>query len=247
MKKILDLIPVPYTESIHYTVEDRKEIVKDLAEKTNNSFNLDILFIDKGSTSIESFYDEAINAPYILEKILNVEKSYDAIVIDCFGDPALESAREISKIPIIGVNEASTHLAAQISTRFSIINVLPEIEDLIRKILSKNGLLPNLASIVTIDIPVLSLEKDKITTIEKMVKMIEKSVSHDGAQAIVFGCTGMSSLLKEVKIRLNKEGIDIPLIEPLRVGVFTAVSWILMDISPSKLAFMTPRSKERIK
>jgi allantoin racemase len=247
MKKILDLIPVPYTEAIRNTIEDRKILVKALAEKTNNFFNLDILFIDKGSTSIESYYDDALNTPYILEKIQSVEKNYDAIVIDCFADPALESARELTKIPIIGVNEASTHLAAQICTRFSIVNVLPEVEDLLRKIVAKNGILPSLASIVTINIPVLALEKDKNVTIEKMVTKIEKAVAQDGAEAIVFGCTAMFSVINEVKMRLNKDGINIPIIEPLTVGVFTAASWVMMDISQSKLAFATPRVKERIK
>ncbi len=247
MKKILDLVPVPYTEAIRNTIEERKTLVKALAEKTNNFFNLDILYIDKGSTSIESYYDDAINTPYILEKIQTVEKNYDAIVIDCFADPALESAREISKIPIIGVNEASVHLAAQISTRFSIVNILPETEKVIRQRVAKSGVLPSLASIVTINIPVLSLEKDKNITIERMVAMIEKAVSQDGAEAIVFGCTGMFSMLNEVKMRLNKEGIHIPIIEPLTVGVFTAASWVMMDISHSKLAFAAPRVKERIK
>ncbi|MEM3543671.1 MAG: aspartate/glutamate racemase family protein [Candidatus Micrarchaeia archaeon] len=130
-------------------------------------------------------------------------KNYEAIVIDRFSDPAFESARGISKIPIIGVNKSFTHLFAQISNKFSIVKALPEVEDLIRRIAAKNGILPRLTSIVTINIPVLSLETNKNFTIEKMVTMIKKAVSQEGTEtsmerwAIEDGYLGKKSDTKE--------------------------------------------------
>jgi len=247
MKKILDIIPVPLTPQLENSTKDAYKIAKELSDKTNNSFGMDIISINKGSTSIEDAYDEAINSPYILEKIKDIGSNYDAIVIDCFGDPGLDAAREITKVPVIGVNEASTHIASQISSKFSIINILPETENLILKILTKNGLLQSLASIVTINIPVLSLEKEVDKTVESIIKGIEKAVKEDKAQAIVLGCTGMSFLLESVKEKLTQKGIEVPIIEPLRAGVYTAVSWILLDIAQSKLTYRPPRDKERIK
>ncbi|MGC8701221.1 MAG: aspartate/glutamate racemase family protein [Thermoplasmata archaeon] len=246
MKKILDLIPVPYTKNLEKTLEERKKLKKEILEKTNGSFDLDISFLEKGSTSIEDAYDEAINTPFILEKIRDLENNYDAIVIDCFGDPGLDAAREITKVPVIGVNEASTHLASQISSKFSIINILPETENLIYKILKKNGLSENLASIITINIPVLSLEENLNVTAESIKKGIEKAIREDGAESIVFGCTGMTSVLNNVVEKLKFQKMEIPIIEPLSTGIFTAVSWILLSIAQSKFTYMYPRKKERI-
>lgn len=247
MRKILDLLPVPYSQNLRIALDDRKGIAKELSIKTKDEFKMEIITVEKGSTSIEDSYDEAINAPYILEKIEEVGNNYDAIVIDCFGDPGLEAAREITDVPIIGVNEASTHLASQISRKFSIINILPESENLILSILAKNGLLANLASIVTINIPVLSLEDNLDITVNTIVKGVEKAVKEDKAQAIVFGCTGMSSVLKNTKEKLTLKGIDVPIIEPLRAGIYTAVAWLLLGVTQSKLTYMQPRDKTRIK
>jgi len=69
MKKILDIIPVPLTPQLENSTKDAYKIAKELSDKTNNLFGMDIISINKGSTSIEDAYDEAINSPYILEKI----------------------------------------------------------------------------------------------------------------------------------------------------------------------------------
>ncbi|MGC8981988.1 MAG: aspartate/glutamate racemase family protein [Minisyncoccia bacterium] len=243
MKKILDLLPIPKIENLESTLKDRKDLSQKISALTNFSFQLDIELIKKGSVSIEGAYDEVINSPYIIETIKEIGNNYDAIIIDCFLDPSLEAAREITKVPVIGENEASTHLASQISSKFSIINVIPETENLIYKILKKNGLSDNLASIITINIPVLSLEKNMDRTIENIVKSIEKAVYEDKAQSIIFGCTGMSSLLEKVKEKLK---IEIPIVDPLRAGIYTAISWILLGITQSPIAYMPPRKKERI-
>jgi allantoin racemase len=245
MYKILDLVPIPYSEKLSEAHKEMEIISKEIAQNTNNAFKVEVIYIDKGSSSIEDAYDEAINTPFILEKIRDLENNYDAIVIDCFGDPGLDAAREITKIPVIGVNEASTHLASQISSKFSIINILPETEYLIYKIIKKNGLLENLASIVTINIPVLSLEENRNETVKAIVKGIEKAVKEDKAQSIIFGCTGMVSVLKDVKEKIKEIGIDIPIIEPLTTGIYTAISWILLGISQSKLTYMPPKEKIR--
>ncbi len=188
-----------------------------------------------------------MNAPYILQKVKWAEKNgYDAVVIDCFGDPALEAAREIVSIPVVGANHAACFLAAQVAPRFSIINILPETESLIRMLLAKNGLLHRLASIETIGVPVLELGVRAEETVEKIVEACKKAYAQHRAYAIVFGCTGLSLLARRVCERLENEGIPIPVIEPLRAAVYTALSWVMMGVTHSKLAYPYPRVKTRI-
>jgi len=243
-KKILDIMPVIATADQSEAAEDRKRLAEEVEEKTRGMFRLEMANIEKGTVSIEDAYDEALNAPAILKKVKEAEeKGYSAVVIDCFGDPALDAAKELVSIPVVGANEAACHLAAQIAPKFSIINILPEVEPLVRGLLIKRGFLQYLASIVTIGIPVLDLEKDREKSASAVVRSIEKAFKEDGAYAAVLGCTGMSSLLEIVKKQLDKKGVNIPIVEPLRAAVYSAIVFSLIGISHSKAAYMPPRPK----
>ena len=244
--KLIDVVPIIYTEGVKVAIEDRKNLAKKLEEETNGLVKMEVVTLDKGTASIESAYDEYVNAPYILQKVKWAEENgFDAVVIDCFGDPAVEPAREVVKIPVVGANHSACFLAAQIAHRFSIINILPETEPLIRSLLAKYGLLQHLASIETIHVPVLELEKEPEKTLQKIVSACEKAYRDRSAYAIVFGCTGMSALADEAQRRLKEKGINIPVIEPLRAAIFTAISWVLMGVSHSKEAYRSPRPKIR--
>jgi allantoin racemase len=245
--RILDLVPIIYTEGVRAAIEDREALAGQLERDTNGLVSMTVATLDKGTDSIESAYDEHVNAPYILEKVKWAEENgYDAVVIDCFGDPALDAARELVNIPVVGANHASTFLAAQLAQRFSIINILPETEPLVRSLLAKYGLASHLASIETINVPVLELEKEPETTVDKVVRAAERAYREHGAYAVVLGCTGMSALAEEAQKRLEKRGIRIPVIEPLRAAIYTAISWALMGASHSRAAYMPPRPKKRI-
>jgi len=244
--RILDLVPVIETEGIRDAIEDRKRLGKALREETNGLVELDVRAIENGTASIEGSYDEALNVPYILGKVRWAEENgYDAVVLDCFGDPGLDAARELVKIPVVGANQAAVHLASQLAGRFSVINILPETEHLIRSLIVKYGLVQNLASIRTIHVPVLELETNPGLTVSKAVEAAEKAVLEDGAYAVVLGCTGMSPLVEAIKERFEEIGIDAPIIEPLRAAVYTAVALVLAGLSHSKVAYRTPRPKLR--
>ncbi|MCD6263200.1 aspartate/glutamate racemase family protein [Candidatus Bathyarchaeota archaeon] len=243
-KRILAILPIVYTEGIKGALEDRRRLAEEVEQRTGGLISLDATTLDRGTASIEGSYDEALNLPHILEKVREAEqKRYDAIVIDCFGDPGLYAARELVEIPVLGANESSCHLAARLAPRFSIINILPETEYLVRELIVRHGLLQHLASVVTVNIPVLDLEKDPEKSISKITQAAEKAVREDGASAVVLGCTGMSSLVEGVRSGLRARGINVPVIEPLRAAVYDAISWILMGVSHSKEAYRPPRKK----
>jgi allantoin racemase len=246
LKKILDILPIIYTEGIKGGVEDRKKLAEEVRQQTGGMIQLDSVSLPKGTASIEGFYDDAVNVPYILEEVKKAEeKGYSAVLIDCFIDPGLDAARELVEIPVLGANESACHLAAQVAPRFSIINILPETETAVRTALIKNGTIHHLASLLTINIPVLALEKEPEKSVKAITQASEKAVNQDGAGAIVLGCTGMSSLAADVRNQLKSKGINVPVIEPLRAAVYNAVMWVLMGVSHSKEAYKPPRPKLR--
>jgi len=52
--KIIDLLPVIYTDDIKAAVEDRKKLAKKINKQFNGVVRMDILSLDKGTASIES-------------------------------------------------------------------------------------------------------------------------------------------------------------------------------------------------
>jgi len=89
--------------------------------------------IEKGPTSIESAYDEILANPYILEKVIEAEKDgCDGVFVTCFGDPAVDGAREAVSIPVIGAFRPSALMASAICNRWSVVTILKEVVPLIR-------------------------------------------------------------------------------------------------------------------
>src|SRR5689334_17684546 len=60
-----------------------------------------------GPESLESYYDEYLAIPGILEEIILSDRAFDAFVVACWGDPGLEAARELTHKPVVGIAEAS--------------------------------------------------------------------------------------------------------------------------------------------
>ena len=83
---------------------------------------LTVVCADKGPETIESAYDEAHAIPPTLKLVKRAnQEGYDAVILACFSDPGLEAAKEISEIPVIGIEESTLHVAAMLGARFSVM------------------------------------------------------------------------------------------------------------------------------
>lgn len=68
------------------------------------------------------FYEHIYIRNFMKAAVWAEENGYDAIVSGCFYDPGLREARELVKIPVVGVCEASLHVASMITAgKFSIL------------------------------------------------------------------------------------------------------------------------------
>ena len=73
-----------------------------------------------GPRSIEGHFEESIAALATIETVAMYKDEYDAFVIACYGDPAVAACREITDKPVIGIGEASMHMACFLGHQFSI-------------------------------------------------------------------------------------------------------------------------------
>lgn len=248
MKKIrvLNIVPDIYTEGIAVSVQDRRALAEQLEEDLGGLVRLESRIVEGGSESIECFYDSALAAPYILKAALQGERDgFDAVVLDCFLDPALSECRELLRIPVLGACESSCSLAARLGGRFSVIGILQNADRCIRENLRRYALERQLASIPVIGTPVVELHSDEAALVEKTVEAALTAVRRDGARAVTFGCTCMCTVVDAVSEGLRQRGVEIPVIEPFRAALYDAVRCALQGVAQSKYAYWPAEEKLR--
>ena len=92
------------------------EVVKEADQFISPDTEIEVQNLDKGTASIESVYDEVLANPDIVKKVIQAEKDgFDAVFVDCFGDPGVEAAREMVSIPVVGGFQPAALLACMVA------------------------------------------------------------------------------------------------------------------------------------
>lgn len=170
---------------------------------------VEVVGVERGPTSIETFHDAVYAGPEILRLVREKHDTVDAIVVNCFADPAVDAAREITDKVVLGPAETSMSVALHLGARFSVVSVLPNTPYWVGWQARRLGIESRLASAIGVDIPVLEIDDAAEVTANEIVKAAELAIKRDGAEVIILGCTGMVSVAQAVRERL-----PIPVVEP---------------------------------
>ncbi len=145
--------------------------------------------------SIEGHYDGAMSLTGLLEKVKwGEENGYDGFVIACFDDTGLDACREIATGPVIGICEASVHVASMIAKSFSIVTTLPRSIPIIEDLVYRYGMDKYCRKVRAADIEVLSLENDQPIAKNRILEETNKAIKEDRCEAVILGCAGMTDL-----------------------------------------------------
>lgn len=170
--------------------------------------------IDRGPECIETFCQESLARPAVVQGVRSVPGPFDASVVNCCADPAVRALREVTGRPAIGPGEASCRLAVMLGHRFGVVstgrNAAPWVESQVREM----GLGQRLAGVAGVELGVLSLSRDEAATGEAIVSAARDLVERAGAEVIALGCTGMAKVARQVSRRLG-----VPVLEPLAVAL----------------------------
>jgi allantoin racemase len=226
----------------------RREPMEDYLERMHkltgicDDTELDSVGVKKGPTSIESRYDAIMASPDILRLIKEAEEGgVDAVVVSCMGDPGVMAGKELVNIPVLGPLETSLLVSCALGDKVSVVTVLQNEACAIEENARAYGLSHKLASVRSVNIPVLELSKDIERTLNALVEESKKAVKEDGAKSIILGCTGMTGLGEKLAERL-----DVPVLDPLLVTIKFAELLVRLGLKQSKLTFPTPPNKKII-
>lgn len=203
-----------------------------------------MLFLDRGPASIESEYEEVLAAPDVVIKAKEAEThGADAIVVSCILDPGVHAARELVSIPVLGPAQVSMHLAAMLGPSFSLITVQKSLIPPLHRLTRLYGLSDHLASVRTIEVPVLDLRRNTDRVVKALISESARAIDEDGAYVIIFGCTGLAGMAKAVDEGLRQSGYEVPVIDPTVTAIRLAPTLVHAGLSHSKLAYPFPPEK----
>ncbi len=195
-----------------------------------------------GPRSIEGHVEEYIAALAVVEEVEKNKNDYDAFILASYSDPGMAACREITDKPVLGIAEASMHLASQLGHKFSIITVLPRVKPLLENLVRYIGLEDKCASIRCTDLTVLEVEADPERAIEELTKESQKAIVEDGAETICLGCAGMGPLDKRIQ-----EIVGVPVLDGTVSAVKTAEILFDYGLKTSKIAaYAWPEKKELV-
>ncbi|MGN0732551.1 MAG: aspartate/glutamate racemase family protein [Emergencia sp.] len=212
----------------------------------NKDTSVEILQIAEGQLSIESEYDEAINAAQVVRLCKKAaEEDCDGIFVDCFGDPGVRGAREITDVPVFGGFEPAIHIALGLGDRIGIVTVLENVIPLIEGGIAKSHLGERVVSVRSVDIPVADLEKKDVLAHHIVDEAIEM-IKHERVSVIVLGCTGMIDVAETVECRLEQMGYEIPVVEAAQAALNMLEMYAKMGLKHSRITYMKPPQKDTI-
>lgn len=218
--------------------------LSDLKALECQGLQIEHTLIDEGPSSIEGASDEALAAPAVIAAAVQAERDgCDAVLIDCFGDPGLNGAREQVRIPVLGPGEVSLHTAAMLGDRFAVISVLDRVRPLLMNLVRQYGLTDRLAAMRMVNMPVLDLHTGMAALQQAMAAAAVAAVRDDGADVIVLGCTGFHGCAACVGNALAAAGLEVPVIDPIPITVQMARSLVTSGLRHSKRTWPTPTCK----
>lgn len=189
---------------------------------------------------LEYEFYEHVAIHNIIKLSVEAEKNgCDAIVIGCFYDPGLREVRELVKIPVVGVCEASLQVASSLSAgKYSILvgrqKWIPKMADNARIY----GYDSRIASWRILNLTVPDMH-DKEKTQVAILREAKAAVDEDRAEVVCLGCTGMAGQAKKAQ-----ETLGIPVLDPVLIGLkvaeLRAILWKRFGISHSKIGGYEP-------
>ncbi len=190
--------------------------------------------IKRGSQSIESHTDEVLSAEALLKQSIEAEnENFDAIVVYCFSDLAIDAIRENLTIPVIGPGEVSLSIADMISNNFTVITTTEtNIFRTERRLMKKSVVKEKMKSIRSLNIPVLELRNNSDITKKYLEKACIEAIEDDNVDTIVLGCLGMAQYGNHIK-----EHYGVQVIDPAFSSIAYAEMCVKLNISHSKKCY----------
>jgi allantoin racemase len=199
---------------------------------------------DSGPITIESSYDEvyAIGPTIDLVRQAVEQGGYDAIILACFCEIGVEAAREISAVPVLGLEEPTLAVALLLGEKFGVMTEKRPRVAMKKRHVRRYGLLQRLASIRPLELSVAELAADPEGTKVAGMKLAQRMIEEDGAEVIIMGCAAMAGYSDDLEQELG-----VPVLDPLQVTLKLAEAIVDLGLTHSRVGLYAPPTPKEFK
>jgi allantoin racemase len=168
-----------------------------------------------GPRYIASRAGYAIAGHAAVDALANDRGRKDAVVLACFGDPGLAALKEIARMPVVGMADASILQACATGQRFSIVTGGERWKPMLEEFVASHGLTSRLASVRTVAPTGADIARNPKAAMALLAKGCTACVREDGADVVILGGAGLAGLAAKLR-----DAVDVPLLD----GVACAIS-----------------------
>lgn len=159
-----------------------------------------------GAPYIASEATYAVAAHAVLDAFDRHFAAHDAILIACFGDPGLLALREIARVPVLGLAQASFQAAAM-RGRFSVVTGGTAWGPMLQRFARMHQLDAQLCGIHTVELTGAQIAANPQQALDDLCIACGKGVAA-GAQAILIGGAALAGLSAELQPRVALPLLD---------------------------------------
>lgn len=214
-----------------------------LQNYVGNDVELYMECLTKNHIEIDSALDAALAAPEIISMACKAQQQgFDAVVLYCFSDPAIDACRELLAIPIIGAGQAACLQAPLISRQSGLL--LANTGRLAEKQLyvEQCGVaLGRISAIGGIDEAGIDFWQQRELTLELLAKAGKQLMAKHNVQALILGCLSFLGLAGPLSKRLG-----VPVIDPAIAAVTAAEAIVKQGLCTSRKAYPQPPERKRM-
>lgn len=165
-----------------------------------------------GAAVIASEAAFAIAAHATLDAYAASPGPWDAVLLACFGDPALFALREISPAPVVAFADAAMTDAAR-AGRFAIVTGGERWAPMLTRLAASLGHADSLAGVVTLSIDGGQIAANSDAAMASLRAAVDEAVERYAAKAVIIGGAGLAGLAA----RLQPDA-PVPLIDSVLAG-----------------------------
>lgn len=235
--KLAYLVPAPISLSMGAAeVRNREKFLREVA---SSHVTVDLVEAGEGPASIESALEEYLSVAGAALAVERLEAAgYDGALLGCAGDPGLDALREVAEQMVIaGPGEASFLMAASLGRRFTVLAPTQSTVGPTYDQVARTGIDAKLASVRSVDIPVLEIRADRAATLKQVERAGRKALEEDGADVLVLGCMSLAFLAVDREL---SDSLGVPVVNPVVAGLKYLEALVAAGLRPSKLAYPKP-------
>ena len=197
--------------------------------------------LTQNKIEIDSALDVALAAPEIITMALRAQnEGYDAVVIYCFSDPALDACRELLSIPVVGAGQAACLVAPLVGRQAGLLLASALRAPEKRLFVEQCGVNPaRITAIGGLGEPV-DPWGERERALDLLCEAGAKLLEEGGVQVLILGCLSFLGLAKPLERRLG-----VPVIDAAVAAVAAAEGLVRQGLATSRRAYPAPPERQR--